>query len=305
MGKIFKPFFKYNSILAIFVVLYQVLIIFNVNYLFYNNLIYMPLLVIIAPITFGIQYGSDISKNSSLTFSQQLILGTVIFVINYITYLIPFAKWIWTTPGTFLQLTNHTLLPAALMTIVFYCSILYQKLQTYSLKENRFIQRIKHILCKVNIFNVIPEILRPFFIYNTIILLIQLVYVCVITHNENAHFLFIIFIQLPFLTVLGPCIFGAWYGHKISKANDCPILLKLKISVSMFITNYIVYLIPFYKWYLYDIKKRNFGKLVEHLLFESQVEMLVQFPTILLTAMFVISLLISPLFSKKRREARQ
>lgn len=124
MFTILKPFLKYASILALLLVFFDIMVRLkqeNMAFIF-TLLIYFPILLLVAPILFGIWYGHRLSQNHILSFKDNLKISFIILTLSYITYLIPFYEWILRSDVMLIRLLPHTLFPAVLLTISFFCS---------------------------------------------------------------------------------------------------------------------------------------------------------------------------------------
>lgn len=79
MLKILKPFFIYDFIIGILCLLLGKYI--NI----FPFMIGLVVLSIPCSIAFGTKYGQSVAQDHSISFSQQLLMGIPIFIINYLT----------------------------------------------------------------------------------------------------------------------------------------------------------------------------------------------------------------------------
>lgn len=126
MLKILKPFFKYNSALAFALALYYILVKFAPDDLAinYTILVYFPILLLIAPILFGIWYGYRLSHNHILSLKKLLQVCFIIIIFSCITYYIPFYEWIFINPPILPDLHPLAFFPTTLLIITFCSSII-------------------------------------------------------------------------------------------------------------------------------------------------------------------------------------
>ncbi len=127
MFTILKPFLKYDTILALFLVVYNLLAEFapdpqGINYAL---LVYFPILLLTAPIVFGIWYGYHVSRNYILSLKRILGISFIIFTLNCITYLIPYWEWLVERSIKLFVLPYFTLPPSTFLTLSFLCSVIF------------------------------------------------------------------------------------------------------------------------------------------------------------------------------------
>lgn len=127
MLTVLKPFFKYDFFLALLLILLEVIIRLQrdgISFVFILC-IYIPILLVVAPILFGIRYGRSVSRNHTLSFPDRLKLSGIIFVVSYITYLLPYFEWNFKFTKMLLRIAPYTLLPSLLITVVLFCSLYF------------------------------------------------------------------------------------------------------------------------------------------------------------------------------------
>lgn len=120
MFTMLKPFLKYDATIALFLGLYLVPSLAGSDELInYTILVYFPILLLTAPISFGIWYGYKLFHSYVLSFKKLLKLSFVILIINVLTYYIPFYEWILKEPTQLFDLSPLVLFPTAILIISF------------------------------------------------------------------------------------------------------------------------------------------------------------------------------------------
>ncbi len=137
MLKTLKTFFIYDFILGI------LCLPFGKYTNIFPFMIGLVVLSVPVSIAFGAKYGQSVAQNHSISFSQQLLIGILIFIINYLTNILPHIKGLLLHERTLIGLSCGTFLPAMLLTAVFYCCILYPRL----LISSRLGKALKPFLC--------------------------------------------------------------------------------------------------------------------------------------------------------------
>lgn len=254
-------------------------------------IIFMYIFLIPAPIVFAIKYGQRVARDQSFSFFSKLMLGFVMFTINYITYFLSHIREVrfhalsGFSPGIILDFSPRTFVPAMLLTTIYYSCIIYPKL-TISVLADTKLGRLW-------------ETLKPFCAYISIVVLLILYHTYILEpYSSFGYNDFWILIMFPILYTSAPFIFGIWYGRKIAKTNLISILGKISICGFMFLANYIAYYIPYFedKWkYYICIEKSGLFDFVKEG---------ISYPTILLIISFIISFVVSTLFQNfKKKEA--
>ena len=134
MLTVLKPFLKYNFILALLLILYYLLVTFAPDKLGINYaiLVYCPILLLSAPIIFGIWYGRYICQNNIFSFKSRLKIIFIIFILSYITYFTPYWKWLIERGIKLSNLPSVTLFPSSLLTMAFLCSVTFNNKRSRS-----------------------------------------------------------------------------------------------------------------------------------------------------------------------------
>ena len=273
MLKYLRTFLIYDFIIGILYTLCGK-ISFNHGYL---QLVSVIILSTPVPVVFAIKYGQHVAKDHSISFFSKLMLGLFMFVVNYTTYLLPLIEELRLLSSTLLDLSCQTFLPAMLLTSVFYSCIIYPKLTIPAMAETKFGR--------------LWETLKPFCAYISIVAL-MLLYCAYIQHLPNSYSRedFGFLTMIPILYISAPIMFGIWYGRKVANTNLISIWGKVSICCFMFITNFIVYYIPYLDSALKDYiftEKGNLPAFIKYGILP---------PTIFLIISFVISFSISTLF---------
>lgn len=134
MLTVLKPFLKYNFILTLLLILYYLLVTFTPDKLGINYviLVYCPILLLSAPIIFGIWYGRYICQNNIFSFKSRLKIIFIIFILSYITYFTPYWKWLIERSIKLSNLTSVTLFPSSLLTMALLCSLTFNNKRSRS-----------------------------------------------------------------------------------------------------------------------------------------------------------------------------
>lgn len=278
MLKYLRTFLIYDFIIGILYTLCS-------KFSFSHGYLYIMCVIILstpAPVGFAIKYGQHMAREHSISFLSKLLLGLIMFVVNYVTYLLLLIKEL--RQHTLLDLSCRTFLPAMILTSVFYSCIIYPKLTIAPIAETKLSR--------------LWEGLKPFCAYISIVAL-MLLYCAYIQHLPNSYSRedFGFLIMIPILYISAPIIFGIWYGRKVANTNLISILGKVSICCFMFITNFIVYYIPYLDSALKDYiftEKVNLPAFIKYGIWP---------PTIFLTISFIISFGTSALLQnfKKRK----
>ncbi len=279
MLKALKPFLIYNFVIGSLGILRRALV--------FNLIMFVGIFTIIMLVQiFGaLKYGRDVARDFSISFLNKLLLGIFVFLFNYIACLIPYIGEIF-YPNNYSEPipSANTLLPALLFILIFYCCILYPKLKISILEGTKF--------------GKILNMLKPFGFYIFIIIFLKSyqIYIKDMPNEEVSGFEFFFCVELPILWELAPCIFGIWYGNKISKISSSSLLQKISIGVILFGVNALVYHIPDYSSYMWDnISERGTLRLIGW-----RWDVFCLPPTLLIVS-FVISLGVSKIIDKGPR----
>lgn len=125
MFTLIKPFLKYDAVLAVALIVYYILNGLEPDKLVINYAIfvYFPILLLAAPIIFGIWYGHKLSDNYTLSIKNIFKISVVIVILSCITYYIPYYEWISRSPTKLYDLHPVAFFPTTLLIITFLCSI--------------------------------------------------------------------------------------------------------------------------------------------------------------------------------------
>ena len=124
MFTMLKPFLKYDATIALSLGLYLVPSLAGSDELInYTILVYFPILLLTAPISFGIWYGYKLFHSYVLSFRKLLKINFVILTINILTYYIPFYESILKEPTRLFDFSPLVLFPTAILIISFGGSI--------------------------------------------------------------------------------------------------------------------------------------------------------------------------------------
>ena len=254
-------------------------------------LIFMFIFFIPVPVVFAIKYVQRVARDQSFSFFSKLMLGFVMFTINYITYFLSHIREVrfhalsGFSPGIILDFSTRTFVPAMLLTTIYYSCIIYPKLTISALADTTLGR--------------LWETLKPFCAYISIVILLILYHTYILEpYSSFGDSDFWIFITLPILDTSAPAIFGIWYGRKIAKTNLISVLGKISICGFMFLANYIAYYMPHFQdeWKHYICIEKS-GLL-------DFVKAGISYPTILLIVSFVISFSVSTFIQKfNKKEA--
>ena len=106
-------------------------------------LIFMFIVFIPVPVVFAIKYGQRVAGDQSFSFFSKLMLGFVMFTINYITYFLSHIREVrfhalsGFSPGIILDFSTRTVVPAMLLTTIYYSCIIYPKLTISVLADTK------------------------------------------------------------------------------------------------------------------------------------------------------------------------
>lgn len=115
--KLMKAFWIYDAVVAILLFFEPIALTTGSDFgWWYLFIIYFGLLLIGAPVLFGIWFGYQIGKKPNVSFGKKIIMSILIFMINYFTLWIPI---ITSKPWTCLLIT---VLPAIGLTALFLIS---------------------------------------------------------------------------------------------------------------------------------------------------------------------------------------
>lgn len=279
MLKYLRTFLIYDFIIGILYTLCGK-ISFNHGYL---QLVSVLILSTPVPVVFAIKYGQHVAIDHSISFFSKLMLGLLMFLVNYATYLLLVIKEL--RKDTLLDLSCETLLPAMLLTSVFYSCIIYPKLAIPIMSGTKLGR--------------LWETLKPFCAYISIVALLILYHTYILgPYSSRGYSDFFILITLPILDICSPLIFGIWYGRKVANTNSISTMNKISISGFMFITNFMVYYIPYINRGLKPYISE--GKIILPTFIKNSILP----PTVFLTISFIISFSTSTLLhSFKKKEA--
>ena len=120
-----RPYIKYNSIIALALLTINASVFFDLDGLFlvFSFYVYIPIILIAAPIVFGFCYGRYLSKNYLISFKNTIKIACMMFGVSCVTYGITFYRWLLGIYDYFNYSLNLIFFPATLITFVFLCSV--------------------------------------------------------------------------------------------------------------------------------------------------------------------------------------